>query len=62
MGLKRRRQYTAEFKREAVELVMSPGQTFVGTARNLGVVISAWTNHSCVKVRCGVRCHLPRAA
>ena len=41
MGTKKRRQYTAEFKREAVELAASPGQTIVGTAKNLGVAASA---------------------
>ena len=41
MGTKKRRQYTAEFKREAVELASQPGQTVVGTAKDLGVPVSA---------------------
>ncbi|NKC11581.1 MAG: transposase [Gammaproteobacteria bacterium] len=41
MGNKKRRQYSAEFKREAVELAMRPGQTIVGTAADLGVATSS---------------------
>jgi transposase len=41
MGNKKRRQYSAEFKREAVALAMRPGQTMVGTASDLGVATSA---------------------
>lgn len=32
-----RRKYSAEFKREAVELANQPGQTITGVARDLGV-------------------------
>lgn len=32
-----RRKYSAEFKREAVELACQPGQTFVGVAKDLGI-------------------------
>jgi transposase len=41
MGTKKRRQYSTEFKREAVELALQPGQTIVGTAADLGVAASA---------------------
>ena len=41
MGSKKPRQYTAEFKREAVERAAQPGQTIVGTAKNSGVPVSA---------------------
>lgn len=41
MGTKKRRQYSTEFKREAVELASQPGQTIVGTAADLGVAASA---------------------
>ena len=34
---KKRRQYTAEFKREAVELVTTQGYTVAEAARNLGI-------------------------
>jgi transposase len=32
-----RRSYSAEFKREAVELASQPGQTVTGVARDLGI-------------------------
>ncbi len=32
-----RKEYTAEFKREAVALVVEQGYTLVGAARNLGI-------------------------
>ena len=41
MGTKKRRQYSAEFKREAVQLASQPGQTIVGTAADLGIAASA---------------------
>ncbi len=37
MGAEARKQYTAEFKREAVGLVTEQGYTLVGAARNLGI-------------------------
>lgn len=37
MTKKTRRKYTAEFKREAVELVSGQGNSIAETARNLGV-------------------------
>jgi transposase len=37
MGGEARKQYTAEFKREAVALVRDQGYTLVGAARNLGI-------------------------
>ena len=37
MGGEARRQYTVEFKREAVALVRDQGYTLVGAARNLGI-------------------------
>jgi len=37
MGREARKQYTAEFKREAVALVTKQGYTLVGAARNLGI-------------------------
>ncbi|NKC11782.1 MAG: transposase [Gammaproteobacteria bacterium] len=40
METKKRRQYTAEFKREAVRSAMSPGQSIVGTAKDLGMATS----------------------
>ncbi|NKC16545.1 MAG: transposase [Gammaproteobacteria bacterium] len=40
MGTKKRRQYTAEFKREAIELAMSSGQSIVGTTKDLGIATS----------------------
>jgi transposase len=41
MGTKKRRQYSAEFKREAVALALRPGQTIAGTAADLGGATSA---------------------
>ena len=41
MGNKKRRQYSPEFKREAVELATRPGQTITGTAKDLGIATSA---------------------
>jgi len=41
----RRRQYTAEFKRDAVALVMEQGYTLTLAAQNLGVttkLLSRW--------------------
>ncbi len=32
-----RRRFTAEFKREAVELASQPGQTITSVARDLGI-------------------------
>ena len=37
---KRRRKYTADFKREAVALVNSQGYTAVEAAKNLGIYVS----------------------
>jgi len=37
MGVAGRKQYTAEFKREAVGLVTTQGYTLVAAARNLGI-------------------------
>ncbi len=37
MGAEARKQYTAEFKREAVGLVTEQGYTLIGVARNLGI-------------------------
>ena len=37
MSDRKRRQYTAEFKREAVELVTNQGYTIAEAARNLGI-------------------------
>lgn len=37
MEKRTRRKYSAEFKREAVELAMNAGQTIAGVARDLGV-------------------------
>jgi transposase len=42
---RKRRQYTAEFKREAVELVTNQGYTIAEAARNLGIrdqVLGRW--------------------
>ncbi len=41
----KRRQYTAEFKKEAVTLVINQGYTIAETARNLGIrpnMLSRW--------------------
>jgi transposase len=41
----RRRQYTAEFKRDAVALVMEQGYTLILAAQNLGItakLLSRW--------------------
>jgi len=37
MGGQARKEYTPEFKREAVALVTEQGYTLVGAARNLGI-------------------------
>lgn len=37
MTTKTRRQFSPEFKREAVELASQPGQTIAGVARDLGI-------------------------
>ncbi len=40
-----RRRFTAEFKREAVELASQPGQTITSVARDLGIgsnVLGRW--------------------
>jgi transposase len=37
MTTKTRRQFSPEFKREAVELASQPGQTLAGAARDLGI-------------------------
>jgi transposase len=37
MITKTRRQFSPEFKREAVELASQPGQTIAGVARDLGI-------------------------
>lgn len=37
MGEAARKEYTPEFKREAVALVIEQGYTLVGAARNLGI-------------------------
>ena len=37
MSDKKRRRYTAEFKKEAVDLVMNQGYTIAEAARNLGI-------------------------
>ena len=45
MNDKKRRQYTAEFKKEAVELVTNHGYTIAEAARNLGIrgnMLSRW--------------------
>ncbi len=45
MDKKRRRKYTAEFKREAVALASQRGQTIVGVATDLGIgagLIQRW--------------------
>ena len=38
MGGEARKQYTAEFKREAVTLVTEQGYTLVAASRNLGIM------------------------
>jgi len=37
MESRKRRKFSPEFKREAVELACQPGQTIAGVARDLGV-------------------------
>ena len=37
MEARRRRKFSAELKREAVELASQPGQTIAGVARDLGI-------------------------
>jgi transposase len=37
METKTRKAYSAEYKKEAVELVNQPGQTVAGVARDLGI-------------------------
>lgn len=37
METRTRKAYTAEFKKEAVELATQPGQTVAGIARDLGI-------------------------
>jgi transposase len=43
-----RRQYSAEFKREAVEMTLVPGRTLVEVADNLGIsrgLLQRWKSH-----------------
>ena len=44
-----RRNYSPEFKREAVELASQPGQTVAGVARDLGIranILNRWRRES----------------
>ncbi len=41
MGNRKRRDYSAEFKREAVEFASQPGQSVASVAADLGVPVSS---------------------
>lgn len=48
MATKQRRQFTAEFKREAVKLTEQPGRSVSAVARELGVqrsVLKGWVDN-----------------
>ena len=48
-GKKKRRKFSPEFKREAVELAAQPGQTIAGVARDLGIranLLGRWKRDS----------------
>ena len=48
MGANGRKQYSADFKREAVALVTQQGYTLVAAARNLGIhrdMLRRWKGH-----------------